>query len=845
MTAVWLLFRTLGLGYFRTHRLRTALSVVGVGLGVMLMLATLILDLSLTGSYGESRADLQGTAQLEVTGNGPAGLRAGVADTVRATPGVRASAALLVESARLRGPRGAVDVDAVGFDRDDLRRLAPPVTAARSVREVRYQAGLAVPQQLLDRLGKYGDATLVVSSGGRSIPLPVAAIVSPDLGAHLNGGRFVGLPLRIAQRVFEQPDRVTSVLVEADDGSPAALEALRRRLAGNLGPSVLVHPVVETERELARSTEVIQRYSTFAAVAALLIGAYLVFNTMSVAAVERRREASILLALGEPRQRLALRFLMEAGLLGAAGAAPGLAAGSLLGWELVGQVPRYLEDAYAFTPVASVSPVAIAIAGLAGTTMAVAAAVLPARGVLGTPAAEALRSQPAGESPIDGTLQAVALLAGLALTTLGVAGGLLQPADGAVFLLPVFAGFVLVAPACFAGATRLVAAALLRSRIALGGGLTRLAGMNLLHAPRRTVAMLSATAFSLALVVAVGGSLASLQELTARYADHYRRFDLYVAATDNAFALVPMDGAVLDTIRALPEVQAAYASRDTFVHWRAERVLLIGQDPAVLRRLGLPVSGNAAGRALAGLDGDGMLISTQIAATQHLGPGDSIELQTPSGVRSFRVAGIVEHLAWPDGTMIVGDRSYVSDFQQPGVNQVLIQLRDPARLPAVRAALRARLPDTAISTAGELVDGIHQQQSSALAPFVQVREVAVLVAVMTVLNTMLIAVIQRLRDLGIQRAVGITTTGVAAALVIEVAAVLSIALLAGIVLGSLMQALGTAFVAATTGLPLRWTFATGPVLQGVAAAIAAVLAGSLYPARRAAGVPVLDAIACE
>lgn len=845
MRAAWLLFRTLNLGYFGSHRTRNALSVLGIALGVMLIFGILILNVSLTSSYAQSRSDVQGAAQLEVTSNGTAGLDSSLVDRLQKQPGVRVVAPILVQGTQVRGPRGTVQATAFGFDKDSLKKLAAQVTEDRRVHVIHDQPGLVVPQQLLDRLGRFPDQTLTIVYRGRTTPLPVVAVVDADLGAQLNGGRFVGLPLKEAQRIFEEPRRVTSILLKAADPSPAAVDRLRRTLTAQLGPGALVQPVSLSQQQLNHSTATIQTFSTFVSVVALLVGAYLVFNTMSVAAAERRREASTLLALGEAGRQLTVRFLAEAAVLGAAGTALGLAGGYLLGGYLVQQTPRYIEDAYTFTAVTVIPAWTFAVAAGTGVAAAVLAAVFPARSFLRVPPAEALRPQPLGEAPIDRRLQIGALAAGLVLTALGVAGSLVERSAGALFLAPVFAGFVLMTPALFTWSTRLAAAALIGSRLRVASGVTRLAGANLLQSPRRTVATLSATAFSLALVVTIGGTIANVQSSINGFADHFRRFDLYVSATDDTYVSVPVDPSAQEAIRSLAGVSDVYALRSTFVTWRDERIWLLGEDPAALRHLGLLFHGGDPESAVASLDGDGMLISTQLAALQGVGVGDRMDLQTPAGPRSFHVTGVIEELAWPEGTVMIGNGQFVDAFRQPAVNQVVVRLAPGASPAAARTAIHARMPDAAVLSGGELVDSIHQQQSAQFAPFVQVRNVAVVVAILTVFNSMLISVIQRLREIGVQRAMGVLASEVAASLVLEAVAMLTVALVAGVVLGSLMQALGIQFLATAAGLPVQWSFAAGPILEGAAAAAITVLAGSLYPARRASQVPVLEAIAYE
>jgi putative ABC transport system permease protein len=537
--------------------------------------------------------------------------------------------------------------------------------------------------------------------------------------------------------------------------------------------------------------------------------------------------------------------MAEAAVLGSAGTAIGLGLGLALGDFLVQSAPRYLEDAYGFRASVVVTPSVVLPAVAAGLGATLLATLLPALALLRVPPAEAVRPWEAGHVVARPRLLWAALVAGLLLGSAGVAASLALPGLAIAFLTMVFAGAVLAGPTLFLGAIALLARLLLGSPLRHWAGLTRLAGANLQRSPGRIVATVSACTFSLAMVVAIGGEVDGIQTSVQRFADRFGNFDLYVAATDNSYASVPLPASAADRVRAEPGVAAVHPFRSAFVTWRDRRLYLVGEDPAALRQLGVTFRSGDPAAAVASLDAGGMLISTQVAQLNHLALGDPVSIVMPGGPRGFRVSGVIDELSWPEGTMLIGSGAFSSGLLAPGMNQLLVKVSPGTDPAAVEARLASALPGVVVRTGRGLVSSIASQQSAQVAPFLQVRNVAVLVAALTVLNSLFIAVLGRSREIGIQRAIGALGREVAAALLLEASAMLLVALVAGAGLGVGLQALGTQFLIQTAGLPLRWSLDLQQLLAGGVAALVTVVLGSLYPARLASRVPVLEAIRYE
>jgi putative ABC transport system permease protein len=159
--------------------------------------------------------------------------------------------------------------------------------------------------------------------------------------------------------------------------------------------------------------------------------------------------------------------------------------------------------------------------------------------------------------------------------------------------------------------------------------------------------------------------------------------------------------------------------------------------------------------------------------------------------------------------------------------------------------LRRSFPGVTVATGAELQDGVLVAQDSQLAPFRLIRHVAVVMTAVMVLNTMMLAVFQREREIGLLRAIGMSRGGLALSLFLEAGLLLLLAGTAGLVFGGFFQSLGISFIAAATGLPLRWSLEWQPLLEGLLAALVAAGAGAAYPAWRACRLPIVQAISYE
>lgn len=838
-----LLFASVNLASIRAHPLRSGLSGAAIALGVMLVFASLLYDASLTGSFADMTRDLTGTASLEVSSAGGAPLDSSLVDRVRAVAGVRIAAPLLITPTHVRGPDGERQIVAIAFD-GELDKLGPSMRQVRTVRPLSESEGIVVTPQLLQETGEAVDGTLRIVVNDIETPLVIEALEQGGVAAELNGGQFIGLPLSIAQRIFDERGQISTILVGTGPSAPSQVDDIERRLQSLLGDSIRVSSPADRVRELDQSSAQVRYAAAFFSALALLISAYLMFTTVTMMVLERRHELAMLLVLGDRRHRVLLRLLAEAALIGVGGIAVGLPLGWAISHLLFG-APRYLQDAYGFRAQAIVPWWTIAAAAGAGLGTALLGALQPVLTLLGLPPVEALRRQPlvdAGRAPRRRTGM---LAAGIMLLVVGALGSALAPDLALLLICVLFAGGALAAPAGFDLLLRLFARPLMAPRWRRGQAIMSIVGASLPQGRGRSVATISAAALALAMVVTVGTLTTGVQSTIDRYGSKYTPVDLLATAGDDTYYSIPFDERLVSQASSLPGVAAAYPYRSTFVDWQDHHVLVSGWNVDELQLLNFDFDSGAPASAVDSLRRDGVLVSSSLARREHLVVGQTISVPTAVGGRTRRVAGVVEYWSWPEGAILVGDGAFVRDYRQSSVNAIELRISPGADRAAVARGLRRLAPGLIVQDGGTLRAQIVTGESALFTPFFRIRDVMVVVGVLAVFNTMLIAALQRTAELGVLRAIGAVAAQVAAVFVLEAAAMVVIALVVGVGFGILVYRLSIPLLEAISGLSVPWLITPGPVLVALGAAAMIWAAGSAYPARLASRRDVLDALAHE
>lgn len=841
------------------HRLRSALAVLAVALGVAAFLATAAVGDSVERTATAALQAVSGGADLGIDA-ADAGVPAAWTARVRDVAGVEAAAPVVFGWAALdgatRGRALVVGVDPAAEARM-RRREAPP--GARPEALFAFAAGAAafLSRPLADEIGAAPGGAVTLRTPSGPLRLAVAGVLEPRAAERAVGGRTVVASLAAASRVLGRAGAVDRIDVRLAEGADAGETAARVRAAigADAPPNLRVGPPQTSDPAVSDTLGVVKVALRIGAAVALLIGMFLVHHTVSVGVAERRREAGLLRALGATRTQVRGVFVAEAALLGLAGSVLGvLLAMALAAGALRGFAGAIASAYFAGEPAPARISWSLGAAGVAlGLTVALAAAWRTATRAAWEPPTDAIRRAPeeGARSPFarGRLLRAGALAA--ASGVLVLAPEVLGRWTGYAAAVLALLAYLAAAPAVLAVGARALAPLLAR-RFGVPG---RLAADQLAAHPVRAALPAAALAVGLALVVETAGTTQTLSETTLRWMDEQIAGDLFVSSgrvVMGAGGHTPLDESAGRALAEVPGVAEVVPVRFRYVEVRGARVLVWAFDMEPFRRVTrVTIHGDASrDEVLREVQAGGACVASEnLLRLQGLAVGDVIELPGARRMVPLRIAGAFDDYSWPRGALIVDRGVLAREFDDRLLDEFSVKLAPGADADAVRRAIASRLGEeraVVVTSARELQAAARALLEDFFALSYAQLAAALAVAFLGVVNSLWISVLLRRREIALLRAVGATRGQVTRSFVLEAAGLGVIGAACGLFGGALVEWLALRRVLpADTGwvLPMDypWTVAALTAVLGVAVS---ALAG-LVPAGAAARLPLVESMADE
>lgn len=835
------LLEFLALRRLRTERLRTLITLLGIALGVAIVLAIELANRATTQSVETMVDRIAGEARLSVRGD-EAGFPDSVLALVAAHPGV-AAALPVVESSCLETETGlvflvmGVDLQSDAAPRGYEVELPEPLEMISRPDRVVISAGLA-----RDRGWRIG-RSIRLETGRGTLPVTVGGIIRSGGTAEAFGGKVLLMDLRAAQFLFARERRIDriDIVPEAEFAgrstrTRAGTDALRADLARRLPGSLRVEYPAERAGQAVELLASFQVNLRMVSLVALFVGMFLVYNTMSIAVVQRRREIGILRALGVPRGRIVALFTLEGVTYGLAGAALGVGLGVVLARGALLAITSTVGRAYLLAEATEVplSWPAIAAGMALGISVSTVAAWLPGREAAGLPPAITLRQLPfqeAARGRIRGFLLLGVLLLGAAwlLSRLGPVRGVALFGYAAGFAI-VF-GFAFFSPAACLLFGRL-------SRAPLGrmlGVAGTLAADNVERTVGRAALSVSALMTGLALVVCVATMIHSFKESIVVWIRNTITADLLVASGTGESAATnvayPLD--MLDSLRSVPGVASGNSFRYIGHRYRGRGVALLSlslsdwlrDNPLVTFGARLP--GPAAP--------DWAVVSENFAGRFQKAAGDTLRLDSPSGPVVLRVAAVILDYTSDQGAVFMDRTTYRERWGDGLVDSFSLYLVPGADPDDVRRRIDERFGRNRrlfVTGNAGLRDQILANVDRTFAVVYALEAIALVIAVLGIVNTLVASTLDRRRELGLLRAIGAPRSMIGRLFVAEAAGLGVVGIALGLGAGTCLSLLLVHVIQfQSTG----WRFLYHVPFAMIAATcavtfVAAALAG-WYPAR--------------
>ncbi len=839
MTASLTLFRRLVLRAVFADLARTALTIFAVALGVAVVIAIELAGVAAAGSFRSSVESLTGSRDLEITAIG--GLDEQELGKLARLPYPAAFEPRIDDFAVVEKTGAIVPLagrDLIG-QRLELHRARPEATAffewLRDPRSVwtgaalGYSAGDRIRLTINDRSGEYEVRGVLPGSAGTE------RLIVMDIGA--------------AQRALGRQGRVDRIDVAVN--RLASAEEWIGRLCEVLPADAVIRRqgarTVENEKMLAAFRWNLRVLSYIA----LVVGAFLIYNTIAISVVRRRPEIGVLRALGATRGQVIGAFLAEAAFFGLAGGAAGVVLGRLLAEGAVGTLSSTVESLYVSSAPAAIAltPAISALGLLIGISVALVSALAPAFEAARVAPVEAMaRGRRDYESRVH-TRRNLWIAAGVvtAATAASAAPPVAnKPIFGYAAALLFIAAGALVIPAAITSLSRMWQPALKRYL----GVEALLASRSLASSLARTSVLVGALATAVAMMGSVGIMVGSFRETVSLWLESQLKADFYVRpvgsdAADRNPTLSPELAGVLESV-------AGVAAVDRFrlydISYKGRPALLgAGQSEHVLnygRTSFLPGQNRTA--ILKELPrGDNVIVSEPFANKHGIKPGQRITLPLGGEERGFEVLGVYRDFSNERGYIIM-DRAtllkYLPDeapsslavFLKPGVDiEAALQRLDEA------AAGHQVVIFTNRSLRAEAM-GIFDRT---FAVTYALEAVAVAVAVMGIAGALLALVIDRRREIAMLRFLGAAAGQVRRLIFFEAGLLGLLANLIGLALGFVLS-LVLIFVInkQSFGWTIEFHLPVALLLGGLTAVYAATLAAALYPARVATSLNPIEVI---
>ncbi|PWR14523.1 ABC transporter permease [Micromonospora sicca] len=838
------------------RKVRLLLSGLAVVLGVMFVSGAFVLTDTLGRSFdavfadGYSNIDVIVSAKPKVELSEAEGeqvaapVPASVVDQVKAkVPGATDVTGLVnADGARLIGSNGKV-VTSFGppqlgenwVGENDLIQLRD------GSREPRADDEIVINQALADAAKvKVGDRVGVLTLEPKK-EFTIVGVFGYSGGRDSMGGvNEVVFTTPVAQRLMlGKPDTFSSVSVQAADGVSA--ERLRDDVSAALGAGYEVKTGEQAAADQAASLkEALSFFNKvllgFAAVA-LLVGTFLILNTFSIIVAQRTRELALMRAIGASGRQIIGSVVLEAiavGLIASVlGLAAGIGVGALLAY-LFGKLAGGLSLAGLGVP-----PAAVIGAFGVGLVITVVAALLPALRASRIPPIAAMQDVATPDRP---------------LTKVTVAGGIVT-AIGAVLLflgldghagdntLATILGGVLFAFIGVALLTPLIS----RPVVSLLGALFswsvpgKLGRLNSGRNPRRTAITAAALMVGIALVTGVTVILDSAKGSISKLAADTIKAELVISGAQSGPRPPSFDPAVLEKAAAIPGVQLVdgeYGDMGTVNGTRTW--VAASSNVAALQRI---FGAKATAGDISRLGPDQMLFSSDTAKSRNVSVGSQVTVQLSRGeARTYTVSGIYESSELTNPVLLPPQAA--ADFAIPQPIQGFVQLAPGAKVADVQPRVETLLADSPEVSVADRDAFIKQQTSQLDTPLRMIQillALAIVIAVLGIINTLALSVLERTRELGLLRAIGLRRAQTMRMITVEAVVISIFGALLGVAVGT---GLGAAVVRALkdegiTDLILPWgQMGVFLVLAAIIGVIAAVL-----PAVRAARINVLGAIA--
>jgi putative ABC transport system permease protein len=849
-----ILLRLISWPYFRKHVLRTALTTAGIVLGVAVFVGMHTANQSVLFAFSRTVDRIAGKTELQVSA-GETGFDEEVLEKVQSASTVRI-AVPVIEAVVDSNITGQGNVLVLGID----------MTGDRSLRDYDLDSGdeaviddplvfLAQPDSII--LSKeFADKNQIAVGGRLALgtvegqkQFTVRGVMKSSGLTSAFGGNIAIMDIYAAQKMFGRGRKFDRIDLALKPGR--GLTAGEQELSAMLGPGFQVEPPSGRGQQFEAMLQAYSMMVGISSLFALFIGMFIIYNSFAIAVTQRRSEIGILRALGATRRQIRWLFLGESAVTGLVGSLGGLAFGVLIARGIAASIGTLISDVYGVAQHAdelSTSPRLLALALAIGVVTSIIAAAIPARNAARVDPVQALQKGKyqvlsAGESRLRVTLGLV--LGAVSMVCLSIGGS--RPIFYVGYVLAIGVA-LLVSPLLSLALAKAIRPILKWMRPVEGA----LAADSLIQSPRRTSASVAALMLSLALVIAFAGMARSSYDSIIVWMETTLNPELFILPSQSIVArTIRFPPTLAPELAAIPGVERVQMVRDARIVFRKTPVMVVAVEIRSIEQTTrrAPIEGNADEMFRKTAAGEGLMVSENLAQLQGLKLGEILEIPAPGGVIRLPIVGIIIDYSDQQGTILMDRTLFVRYWNDDSVNVFRVYVKAGAPVAEVRRQILEKYAgqrQVFVLTNAELKNYILKITDQWFSLTSVQIAVAVLVAILGIVNTLTVSITDRRRELGVLRAVGGLHGQVRRTIWLEA---LSIGTL-GLVLGFSLGAVNLYYILQIVhhdiaGMRLDYVFPLGTCLALVPTILASAFIAAIWPAESAVHGSLVEALEYE
>lgn len=830
-------------GYLLRHPWQLALALVGICIGVAVIVAVDLANESARRAFALSMDTINGEATHQIVA-GPRGVDEALYTQLRVEAGMRNIAPVVEGYAQI----GNTTLRVLGVDvfaEREFRTYTVPEAGIED--DETYRRLLTDPGALLmsartaASLGLAKGNELNISIAGKAFPAVLVGLLESSDRAALGLDGLVIVDIAVAQNWLDKLGRLTRIdvrLPEAESGEDLADE-IRRALSVE---AQLLSATGRTQAVAEMSNAFITNLTAMGLLA-LLVGIFLIYNSMGFAVLQRRRLIGVLRALGVTRRQIFLLILNEGLLLGLIGAILGVMFGIVLGEYLLNLVSRSINDHYFVVNVTdlALSPSSALkglLAGLGATLFATAMPAMEAACYMPKLALARSVLEHRARTLAPHVAVAGVVIAMLAFGVLALSGDDLVSGFTALFLLVL--GFSL----CIPIAVRLSVRFTVPIAFWVGGSTGRLAISGVAASLSRTGVAMAALAVAVSATIGVSVMVESFRDSVSHWLNNTLRSDIYIGAPGMS-AYRPggqIDAALVADLVQVSGVADHSASRRVWIESESSRTRVIAVEMAPESYAGVRLLEGDSDEVWLAFDAKGaVIVSDPYAYRYGVKPGDMLTLNTSNGAHAFHVAGLYQSYDSNQATILMSRSTYVAHWRDTQIDSLGLYLTPNAQVEDVLQQLR----QISAGRQALLIRSNREIRDLSLDIFDRTFVItdvlywlAVGVAFIGVLSAMLAVQLECAKELAILRAVGMTPGQLGGLVSMQTGFMGLFSGLAAIPLGLVMAwVLVNVINRRAFGWQMDITVSPKILLSALVLSIGAALLAGLYPAWRAANAP--------